>query len=167
MLEILCRQAAILIAHDRHSVAKQHLAGVLSSESPVRAALKLRDQVILAACHFHVCIYERVPSVVFQPHQAQRFLTGKDEDSMVPLFIVVWDEAVATTTFQEILCIIHFERLLEVTLSDVSDADHILFLAVFGNLLEYLKGYPQAASDISSIKNRLEESDLLSSCTKL
>jgi hypothetical protein len=163
-LEILCRQAAILIANDRQLAAKRLLAGVLSSTSVVRTAMKLRDQVLLASCYFHVCAYERVPILVFRHHFAKRY--QNNQGYAVPLFIVVWNEALAASSFQDVPCVICFERQLEVSLADASDADHILFLTVITNMIEFLKRYPQATSDITFIKKRLETSHFLPSCTE-
>ncbi|KAM3583744.1 Zinc finger C3H1 domain-containing protein, variant 2 [Umbelopsis sp. WA50703] len=162
LLEILCRQAAILIGNDRVRMAKQLLGGVLSSSSAVRTALSLRDQVLLGAGYFHVCAYGRLPTIIFRHHFAKRYLS--DENYVVPLFIVVWNEALASS-LEDILCMIIFELQLGSTLSDASAADYFLFLVVLGNLLEFLTGYPQAkASDIAFIKQRLEESNFLPMC---
>jgi hypothetical protein len=165
LLEILCRQAAILISNDRQLAAKKLLAGVLSSTSVVRTAMKLRDQVLLAACYFHVCAYERVPTLVFRQHFAKHYQSN--QGYVVPLFIVVWNEALAASSFQDISCVISFERQLEASLADASDADHILFLTVITNLLEFLKRYPHAISDITFIKKGLKTSHVLPSCTEL
>jgi hypothetical protein len=143
-------------------MAKQLLGGVLSSSSAVRTALSLRDQVLLGAGYFHVCAYGRLPTIIFRHHFAKRYLS--DENYVVPLFIVVWNEALASS-LEDILCMIIFELQLGSTLSDASAADYFLFLVVLGNLLEFLTGYPQAkASDIAFIKQRLEESNFLPMC---
>lgn len=165
LLEILCRQAAILIGNDRVRMAKQLLGGVLSSSSAVRAALSIRDQVLLGAGYFHVCAYGRLPTIIFRHHFAKRY--QNDEKYVVPLFIVMWNEALASS-LEDILCMIIFERQLGSTLSDASDADRFLFLVVLGNFLEFLTGYPQAkSSDVAFVKQRLEESNFLPMCTEL
>jgi hypothetical protein len=143
--------------------AKRLLAGVLSSTSVVRTAMNLRDQVLLAACHFHVCAYERVPIVVFRHHFAKRYQSH--QSYAVPLFIVVWNKALAASSFQDVPCLISFERQLEASLADASDADHILFLTVITNMLEFTKRYPHAKS-ATFIKERLETSHFLPSCTE-